>query len=270
MKNKVIEYVMNSPGNTNRAVLESLLETIIGDGGSSDNVKTIIDVDLVLDEESGFMVYEDMASNDIKLTEGEQYTVTLGEDVYTTKAWRGTEDGFEVFVLGNKQLLLDGAEDTEEPFAYVQECGDEEIGHYAIVTNGATHITITTDADADVDAGGTHNVMVLKHMTGAPKIPAEIFGAEFLQLSDVTFKAADLIGGYFVAEYPIFLADEVVRDAEEGILTVCMAGELIYFISIHQDIDVPEEEVHFSKGLYVNGDMYKNTFFGQCLLIYPA
>lgn len=33
MKNKVIEYVMNSPGNTNRAVLESILKTNVGDSG---------------------------------------------------------------------------------------------------------------------------------------------------------------------------------------------------------------------------------------------
>lgn len=33
MKNEVIEYVMNSPGNTNRAVLESILEA--GNGGGS-------------------------------------------------------------------------------------------------------------------------------------------------------------------------------------------------------------------------------------------
>ena len=32
MKNKVIDYVMQSPQNTNRAVLESILEAIIGDG----------------------------------------------------------------------------------------------------------------------------------------------------------------------------------------------------------------------------------------------
>lgn len=34
MKNKVIEYVMNSPGNTNRAVLESLLNTIDNSGAT--------------------------------------------------------------------------------------------------------------------------------------------------------------------------------------------------------------------------------------------
>lgn len=33
MKNEVIEYVMNSPGNTNRAVLESMLQTINGGSG---------------------------------------------------------------------------------------------------------------------------------------------------------------------------------------------------------------------------------------------
>ena len=35
MKNEVIEYVMNSPGNTNRAVLVNLLDKAIGSGGMS-------------------------------------------------------------------------------------------------------------------------------------------------------------------------------------------------------------------------------------------
>lgn len=38
MKNKVIEYVMNSPENTNRAVLESMLEAINGGSASKKKV----------------------------------------------------------------------------------------------------------------------------------------------------------------------------------------------------------------------------------------
>lgn len=267
MKNKVIEYVMNSPGNTNRAVLESLLEAIIGDGGSSDNVKTIIDVDLVLDEESGFMVYEDMAFNDIKLIEGEQYTVTLGEDVYTTKAWHGTEDGFEIFVLGNKQLFLEGAEDTGEPFAYIQECGDGGIGHGVIVANGATHITITL-VESGSGAGGAKVAYFNFTPDKLDEYENVYMGIGYLvKVSDEVPTYDELLGGYWagslnigpdgedIATFSRLTEDAssgLVRQIDGGVEGIIIGGVLMVISPDVVEVFKTQMGITLTAGIWVN------------------
>lgn len=54
-KNTILDYVIETPGNTNRAVLESILDEYVsesGEGGELDSLFTKIEVTLAVDEQS--------------------------------------------------------------------------------------------------------------------------------------------------------------------------------------------------------------------------
>ena len=77
-KNDIIEYVMNTPHNTNRAVLKGMLEDISGDGGTSMIVR--MDSEGVADK-TWQEVYD---------------ALTNGTSVYTLSLITDTETGMEV------------------------------------------------------------------------------------------------------------------------------------------------------------------------------
>lgn len=223
--------------------------TILGDRGSSDAVKPILDVDLEYLEEDDKMYYFELG--EIQLVEGTFYMVTLGDSVYTVKARRYVDEeepDFFALYLGNA-AIEDYGFDTGEPFFYVEQTYKGESERLFSATNGASHVTITkteSSGGGSDDSGGEYKQMSFIVPTGSKFVRVSEIVPDMIPDSYGVAAVRRADDALFSAFYHAYAAP----DDELGML-VC---RLIDLTAEGGELDVYRFAIEESAGFFVMSD----------------